>query len=247
MAKSHIVIKLGSSIVLTDKCQVAVARIQKLINQIKLLQTHGYAVTLVVSGAVAAGKRCLETGTDTVAFKQMAAGIGQIQLMAKLQELFLRKGLQAAQLLLTQEDLSSDKKQANIKNMLALSAIHNTVVIVNENDMIELNGFGGNDFLAYKIAELIESDYLLLLTDVEGVYTLDKTVMQEINQKERAHIASITITKKVGGVGSMQAKINAATQAAEQNIITFITSGHTENVLLRLIVDKEHLGTKVII
>lgn len=246
MAKSQVVIKLGSSIVLDKHCHVAVSRMQKLAAQIKLLQSHGHAVTLVVSGAVAAGKRRMDVASDNVAYKQMAAGIGQIELMTNLSSLFLQQQVKVAQLLLTQDDLLCEKKKANIQKMLTLSAEHNTVVIVNENDMIELNGFGGNDFLACKIAELIESDYLLLLTDVEGVYNLDKKIMQEIHHTSSSKIATINIFKKAAGTGSMQAKINAAQSAARQNITTFITSGHTENILLRLIVDKEHLGTKVL-
>ncbi len=247
MSQRHVVIKLGSSIVLNTEGYLETARIHRLIEQIKTIQTSGYTVSLVISGAVAVGKRFIQQSKESDdVFKQMAASIGQVRLMADLQEIFFQQHVHAAQLLLTKEDLRLKKKKTNIKNIL--NAAHNArmVFIINENDAVELNNFGGNDYLACKIASLINADYLLLLTDVEGVYSIDKTILKEIAPHSFHTMGSFTNNKKVGGTGSMIAKVKAASEAAGFDINTFIMSGHTANALSRLIINKEHIGTKVL-
>lgn len=247
MEQKFVVIKLGSSLIIQENGLLFKDRVCHLANQVKTLQNENYSVLLVVSGSLAIGKNivCAQNHESKI-FKQMIAGIGQVRLISGIQNIFLNHDLHAAQLLLTKQDLADAEKQNNICSVLQEAATQKIVTIINENDIVQLNDFGGNDFLACQIASLVQSEYLLLLTDVEGVMNIDKTVLSHISKRTTQDIPTISTNKKIKGTGSMKSKVEAAYKAADDNIKTYITSGHIQNVVLRLILDKEHIGTQVI-
>ncbi len=164
-----IVIKIGSSVIFTDRGILDEFRISHIRNQIIQLISQKNGVILVVSGAVALGSRYLYYHVlehDNIR-KQMMAGIGQVYLISKLHEIFLQKNLQIAQILLNKVFFKNYQKE-NIKNIFNLYIDLGVIPVINENDAVELNNFGGNDILASEIAKLMEAYQLIILSTLEG-------------------------------------------------------------------------------
>lgn len=250
MEKKRIVIKLGSSSIITGTGRVKRACVNQLAAQVRLLQKAGYDVVLVVSGAVACGKLPIGAGMQTMMAthgartNQVAAGIGQIRLIGALYDSFRKQKLQVAQLLLTQNDVADEGKRQTLLETFEHAFTQDVIIIANENDIVQLNNFGGNDYLAAQLARCIEADYLLLLTDVDGVYDRQMKLIP-VMEGAQHQIGDMHSTKSLG-TGSIQTKIQAAQQAARHDIRTFITSMETKDVLVRLVLEQEHIGTLVI-
>src|SRR5258706_6272203 len=118
------------------------------------------------------------------------------------------------------------------------------ILIVNENDIVELHSFGGNDYLTTELARLIKFDHLLFLSDTEGVLDNKLQVMKTYDkEKELAQLK-----KKIhrGQIGGIQGKLKAAIQAAQDGVTTWITHGKPKDILTRMFLENEHIGTKVL-
>ncbi|OGG03034.1 hypothetical protein A2W14_02195 [Candidatus Gottesmanbacteria bacterium RBG_16_37_8] len=163
-----IIIKIGSSILLTKRNKLDEFRIAHIADQILRLREKEYGIILVVSGAVAYGANFIEISEKDIKFRQAAAGIGQVYLTTVFQEIFIKKNLQLAQILLTKEELSSLKQQKSLRQIIRLYLKTGIIPIFNENDVIDLNCFGGNDFLAAELTKLFRADQLLILSSREG-------------------------------------------------------------------------------
>ena len=155
-----IVVKIGSSILITKRGKLDEFRIEHIARQVLQLQAEGFGVVLVVSGAVASGFKFVSQIENQNILRQAAAGIGQTILISTFQGVFASKKIQIAQILLTQESL----KREDFKDLLEFYLSLNIVPIINENDVISLNCFGGNDLLASEIAFLVEAEKLLILS-----------------------------------------------------------------------------------
>lgn len=155
----NIVIKIGSSVICTDRYKVDEFRLFHLARQIIILQRKGIKSVLVVSGAVTCGAR-------TSLNKNIAAGIGQVELISAILKVFSKKALKIAQILLRKNDLADDSEK--IKGVIEGYLDLNMIPVINENDVIDLNCFGGNDYLACEIAELIGAYKVLILSTLEG-------------------------------------------------------------------------------
>lgn len=243
-----IVVKLGSSITTTQRKKLDIFRIAQFVKQIALLFEKGYFVVLVFSGAVVTGKRILAIKKDSKkSINRLAAGIGQAYIISQIYEIFRSCNLKIAQVLLTKKDLGNSYKRESLRKIIQLAISQKTVVIINENDVVDLNAFGGNDFLANEIAQLIGSNYLIFLTDVNGVYSNRMKVIHELNADDSiTGIAQFNKLKNKDRIGGIQSKILAAQKSARSGAETIIANGKLENVLTRLILDKEQIGTKVI-
>jgi len=166
--KKMIVVKIGSSVLLTNRKKLDEFRISHIANQVTALIKAGIGVVLVVSGAVACGHKFVDFSKDKQYFKQAAAGLGQAILTATFTNIFSQKKMQVAQLLLTKDNFYLISKRQKIRDLLKFYIKSNFIAVINENDALDLNSFGGNDHLAGEIATLIDAERLLILSTHEG-------------------------------------------------------------------------------
>ena len=247
-----IVIKLGSSIVTNDGDGLDEKCLSSLIKQISILNSQNKKVILVSSGAIAAGLRKLgvKRRPKVLSELQSAAAVGQMDLVRVYEELFSDNNLVSAQILLTHSDLSDRKRYLNARSTIFNLIKNNVIPVINENDTVasEEIRFGDNDSLAAMVANLIEADLLVLLTDQDGLFSSDprgdnnaKLIRHGyVDDKNLDDLASGT--KSTIGTGGMATKILAARRAALSGAHTIIASGKRNNILVDLSND-EDIGT----
>ena len=247
-----IVIKLGSSIVTNDGDGLDEKCLSSLIKQISILNSQNKKVILVSSGAIAAGLRKLgvKRRPKVLSELQSAAAVGQMDLVRVYEELFSDNNLISAQILLTHSDLSDRKRYLNARSTIFNLIKNNVIPVINENDTVasEEIRFGDNDSLAAMVANLIEADLLVLLTDQDGLFSSDprgdnnaKLIRHGyVDDKNLDDLASGT--KSTIGTGGMATKILAARRAALSGAHTIIASGKRNNILVDLSND-EDIGT----
>jgi len=222
-------------------------RIIQLVKQITVLKEKGFTIVFVISGAVVCGNDILRTDeVEDRCAQQLAAGVGQAYLTSELYKIFMDHGFVLAQMLLTKGDLEDRNRQEALKNIMRLAVRTNIVPVLNENDLLELHSFGGNDFLAGKIAQLLHADSLLLLTDVDGVYSENQQIVRTIDAGKSKPILLDKRECPNGRVGGMEGKIEAAKTTAGSGIPTVIANGKIKNIVARLTLNQEKLGTRVI-
>ena len=172
----RVVVKIGSSLLSAEE-GLDLRRIRTLVQEMAELATNGREFILVTSGAVAAGRARLglRERPKTIPQKQAAAAVGQIDLMAAYKECFEARGRHVAQILLTREDLSNRRRYLNAKHAIAALLEARVLPIVNENDSVAVDEIklGDNDNLSAAVAALVEADLLVILSDVDGLYTAD--------------------------------------------------------------------------
>jgi len=245
-----IVIKVGSS-TLTQGTQTLSRRYMLgLVQQIAHLKSQGLQLVLVSSGAIATGRELLNSAKETQSSpsKQAFASIGQVKLMQTWLELFSLLDLQVGQVLLTKDDFSRSKCDLTRKTFTDL--LQHIIPIVNENDTIatQETRIGDNDNLAALVANLIEADTIILLTDQEGLYTADPRFNPDaklipiVKYIDETIFALATGSSTSVGTGGMVTKIEAAQIASRAGIRTIIASSTFPNVLIDLVEGKQ-IGT----
>ena len=247
-----IVIKLGSSIVTSDGDGLDEKCLSSLIKQIAILSSQNKKVILVSSGAIAAGLRKLgiKKRPKILSELQSAAAVGQMDLVRIYEELFSDNNLISAQVLLTHNDLSDRKRYLNARSTIFNLIKNNVIPVINENDTVasEEIRFGDNDSLAAMVANLIEADLLVLLTDQDGLFSSDPREDKEAKLIHHGYVDDKSLddlatgTKSKIGTGGMTTKILAARRAALSGTHTIIASGKKGNVLVDLSKD-EDIGT----
>lgn len=248
----RVVIKIGSSVITSREQGLNLARIDDLAKEVCQFQKQGRQVVLVSSGAVASGLEPLglTQRPQDIALKQAAAAVGQSRLMWSYEKAFRPFGLTVAQVLLTHEDLSQRRRFLNARNTLLTLMGRGVIPIINENDTVAVEEiqFGDNDMLAGLVAHLIDAQLLIILSDVEGLYTQDPKesshaellrVVEEVTP-EIEGLAGGTTTAE--GTGGMASKVRAAKQAATYGVATIVVNGKIQGVLTRLSSGDE-LGT----
>jgi glutamate 5-kinase len=244
----RIVVKIGSNILADGKEGLDTERISSIACDISELHDKGYDVVIVSSGAVAAGMRKLgliEKPRD-IRLKQAAAAIGQSNLMWAYERSFGAYGKKVAQVLLTRDDFSDRKRYINSKNTLMTLLSYRVIPIINENDTVATDEikFGDNDYLASLVAGLIESERLIILSDVEGLYTEDPGRSSGARLVEYVDEITTELEEMAGGAGStigtggMYSKILAAKRAVNHGIAVHIISGRRDGLLKSLIKGK---------
>jgi len=251
----RLVVKVGSALVTNSGHGLDLKAISDWARQIALLRTQGKAVVMVSSGAVACGVQRLGWGRrpKTVHEKQAAAAVGQAGLVEAYEAAFSRHGLHTAQILLTHDDLADRKRYLNARSTLTTLLALGVVPIINENDTVITDEikFGDNDTLGALVANLIEADALIILTDQKGLYTADPrkdanaTLIQEALAGDPALEAMAGGAGSHVGTGGMITKIIAAKRAAKSGAHTAIASGHEIDPIIRL-ANGEPLGTLLI-
>jgi glutamate 5-kinase len=246
------VVKVGSGLIASPKAGLDPDRVGMLSDELAQLVGDRREVALVSSGAVAAGmaRLGLTERPRSIPEKQAAAAVGQSALMWHYEQAFARHGIRVAQLLLTQEDVSHRSRYLNARNTLMTLLGFGVLPIVNENDTVAVEEIkvGDNDNLAALVAHLIDADLLVLLTDVDGLYTGDPA-----SDPEARRIESVAeVNEKIEGlvwddageisIGGMSTKLQAAQKATSSGIPMVIASGREPGALRRLL-KGEPVGT----
>lgn len=239
----NVIIKIGRNIATSKRNKLDEFRFEQLAKQMKRLQAEGIGVLFVVSAAVCCGERTLNLKGEYSLSKQLVGGVGQASVIAELYSIFKKHNLTIGQLLLTMQDLEDKRKRETIRTAIRQALKEQIILIVNENDIVELHSFGGNDYLATELAKLIGFDHLLFLSDTEGVLDSEMKIIKTYTKDKE--LGQIGQKHHRGQVGGIQGKLKAAVQAAEFGITTWITHGKTKDVLVRMFIQNEHIGTKL--
>jgi len=237
-----LVIKVGTRVLCEDDNSLSEAQLANLSSGISALQDRGYSVVLVTSGAVGVGMGVLGySERPTVpAEKQACAAIGQIRLMQKYADLFKSHGKTVGQILLTGDDFHDAKRFNNVRQTVRTLLAKGVVPIVNENDTVTTEEIkvGDNDKLSADVAQFLEADLLVILSDEEGLY--DKNPKAHADARRIEVVERITpdilrlAEEKPGSkvsVGGMRAKLNAIRQATEAGTPAVLARGHRVNLV----------------
>ena len=253
--KQRIVIKIGSSsLTHVQTGEVNLMKIEKLVRVISDLRGQGKDVVLVSSGAIAAGRQALghHRKPGSLAEKQAFAAVGQARLMMIYQKLFAEYNQTAAQVLLTKDTMVNDSSRYNAQNTFDELLNLGTIPIVNENDTVStseipyVDSFGDNDRLSAIVAALIGADLLILLSDIDGLYTDDPrenpeagfiSLVPEITP-EFLRMGKDTSGSDVG-TGGMSAKLAAARIATDSGADMVIANGDQVDVILDIMSGQE--------
>ncbi|NIN34742.1 MAG: glutamate 5-kinase [Gammaproteobacteria bacterium] len=245
------VVKLGSSLLTNNGCGLRVDSLQAWVNQMMDLRKQGCDVVVVSSGATAEGVARLgwKKRPHAIHELQAAAAVGQMGLVQAYETCFQQYAVHTAQILLTHADIADRQRYLNARSSLSTLIKLGVVPIINENDTVSTDEikFGDNDTLAGLVANLIEADLLVLLTDQQGLYDQDPRVNPSATLITEADAGDLTLLRYAGkggvlGRGGMQTKLHAATLAAKSGASSVIASGHETNILTRLAAG-EDLGT----
>ncbi|MCL6548561.1 MAG: glutamate 5-kinase [Alicyclobacillus sp.] len=246
MAVRRLVVKVGSSSITCGNGRLDLGKMSNLVQQIwRLRSEHGKEVVLVSSGAVAAGVDRLGWDRRAISLpeKQAAAAVGQGLLIDTYGRLFQPLGIPIGQVLLTRADVDDSRRLVHICDTMETLLKHGVLPIVNENDTVAVDEIrvGDNDTLAGLVAKVVKADLLVLLTDVDGLYTADPR-----KHPDAEHIQDIwSITEaleqaagdegSVVGTGGMHTKLSAAKIAVAAGIDVVVASSSREDVLDRVI------------
>jgi glutamate 5-kinase len=251
----RIVVKLGTRLLTGGSNHLDHEVMSRLVDQIARLHEKSVEPILVSSGAIASGRHKLGLSKNIrgIPFKQVLASVGQSRLMNTYERLFERHNITVAQALLTKADLSDRAGYLNARNTLLALIELRVICIVNENDVISIDEikeakFGDNDNLSAMVANLVDADLLMILTDIGGLYTADPT--RDHNAKLVPLVTKIDANiKKLGaatrsnvGTGGMITKIEAAALATASGVHVVIADGREPDVITRLAAG-ERIGT----
>jgi glutamate 5-kinase len=256
LAYRRIAAKFGTSLLTGGSDHLDEGVMSRLVAQMAQLHEQGAELLIVSSGAIAAGRYKLGLTGELrgIPFKQVLASVGQSRLMNVYERLLSRHGINVAQALLTKADLSDRAGYLNARNTLLALLELRVVCVVNENDVVAVDEiqeakFGDNDNLSAMVANLVDADLLLILTDIGGLYTADPRRNPDarlIPQVDRidAGIEGLA-TGTVGnlGVGGMATKIEAAKMATACGVTVVIADGREPDVISRIAAG-EAIGTR---
>jgi glutamate 5-kinase len=255
LAYKRVVIKAGTNVLSSDGSRLDREAMARLVGELADAQRSGAQVVLVTSGAIAAGREAMakSVGGRGVGVEQMLAAVGQIRLMHAYQEMFAENDVIVAQALLTHADVEGRRGYLNVRNTLNLLLANGVVPIVNENDVVETEEinevrFGDNDTLSALVANIVDADLLLLLSDVGGLYTTDPNrdpsaeLIARVEQVDAKTLGVAEEHRSQTSRGGMQSKLLAAGRAAATGVDVVIARGHEPGVVARA-VNGEAVGT----
>jgi len=241
----RIVIKVGSAVLTSSELGLDQNRIERLASDISSLMALGREVVLVSSGAIAAGLAKLglkKTKSMPLSLKQAAAAIGQSGLMWMYEKTFGTHGKKVAQVLLTREDLSNRTRFLNARNTLQTLLDYGVIPIINENDTVSVDEikFGDNDNLSSMVVHLTDADLLIILSDIDGLYTADPKI--DASAELIPVVEKITAEMERGagdanasmGTGGMRSKLMTAKKVGAFGAPMVIVNGKKNGVLQAL-------------
>jgi glutamate 5-kinase len=237
----RIVVKIGSSLIASRATGLRPEQIERLADEIAALRAGGREVLVVSSGAIVSGikKLQLKEYPKSLPVKQAAAAVGQSRLIWAYEKAFERLGIQVAQVLLTHQDLADRRRFLNARYTLTALIGFGILPIINENDTVAVEEIrvGDNDTLASEVAHLVDADLLVILSDVDGLYTEDPRknpsatlipLIPDITEdvERRAGVSST-----FEGTGGMATKVRAAKKVGEYGVSTLIVNGEQAGLL----------------
>ncbi len=237
----RVVVKVGTSTLTHSTGKLNLWRIEKLVRELADLGNQGKEIILVTSGAVGAGMDLLglKEKPKTIPEKQAAAAVGQGRLMHTYEKFFSEHGQVVAQVLLTREDSVKRTRYTNCRNTLLTLLKMGVIPIINENDAVAIDELkiGDNDTLSAMVASIVDADVLIILSDIEGVYTdnpqsnPEATLIGEIGDITPAIEALAGGAGSLRGTGGMYTKIQAGKIAVNSGVSMVIASGLRDGVL----------------
>ena len=247
--KHRIVIKVGSNVLTRKDGKLDVTRMSALVDQIAWLRRESYEVILVSSGAVACGRRELtvDHSLDSVEQRQLFSAVGQVKLVGLYYDLFREFGIHVGQVLTMKENFEAGEQYENQRACMTVMLQNNVLPIVNENDTVSVTElmFTDNDELSGLIAQMMEADTLVLLSNIDGIYTghPDDPSSEIIRSVAPGKDLSqyIKAEKSAFGRGGMHSKYTTASKVQKAGIRVIIANGERDNILTDLIQHKENV------
>ena len=252
----RIVVKIGSNALTRPDGRLDVTRMSALVDQIAWLRQHGCEVILVSSGAVACGRRELDNvdhELDSVEQRQLFSALGQAKLIGLYYDLFREYHIHVGQVLTMKENFEPGEQYRNQRACMTVMLENNVLPIVNENDTVSVTElmFTDNDELSGLIAQMMKADTLVLLSNIDGIYTGNPNDPQSQLIKEVAPNTDLTeyiqTEKSSAGRGGMQSKYATATKIQQAGIRVIIANGKRENVLIDLMQNNKNVPHTVFI
>jgi glutamate 5-kinase len=263
--KKRVVIKVGSNVLTRPDGTLDVTRISALADQIAALWREGIQTIVVSSGAVASGRGELagklagrfegrgedgESTLDAVSARQLFSAVGQIKLIDRYYNLFRDHGITCGQVLTTKESLSTEEQCLNQKNCMEVMLEAGVVPIVNENDTISITElmFTDNDELSGLVTGMMSANLLVILSNIDGVYTGDpadpdsRLIPEILPDDAELPDGSIQTSRSSFGRGGMVTKSRIARSVARSGVEVVIANGRRENILTDIILRRETSG-----
>jgi len=250
---NRIVVKVGSNVLTREDGMLNVTLMAHIVDQIAALRKAGLQVILVTSGAVAAGRAEVELQRklDPVSCRQLWSAVGQVKLINRYADLFNENGITCAQVLTTKENFSDRLHYLNMRNCMTTLLENDVVPIVNENDTISVTElmFTDNDELSGLITSMMDMEALIILTNVDGVFTGSpdepgSQLISSIKLGETLDVEAISGKKSNFGRGGMLTKFHIASKLAGQGISVHIANGTKINTLSNILkINKEAVHT----
>ncbi|MCG3114175.1 MAG: glutamate 5-kinase [Candidatus Manganitrophus sp. SA1] len=248
----RIVIKIGSSIIASHEKGLREERMAEIAEEVSILRSEGHEIFLVSSGAILCGmeKLGLTRRPKTIPLKQAAAAVGQSRLMWAYEKHFEKFQINVAQVLLTREDIADRKRFINARNTLMTLLEHGILPIINENDTVTVDEIklGDNDHLAAQITHLVDASLLVILSDIDGLFTADprknpEATLIPLIEEITPEIEGIAGEPgAISGTGGMATKVQAAKSVAAYGVTTLIVNG-TVSGLMKRAFEGESIGT----
>src|SRR5579884_261519 len=248
----RIVIKIGSSIIASHNQGLREERMAEIAEEVAGLRAEGREIFLVSSGAILCGmeKLRLAQRPKAIPLKQAVAAVGQSRLMWAYEKHFERHKINVAQVLLTRDDIADRKRFINARNTLMTLLEHGVLPIINENDTVTVDEIklGDNDNLAAQITHLVDASLLVILSDVDGLFTGDPRKVSDAALIPLVEEVTPEIEKisgepgKISGTGGMATKVHAAKSVAAYGVTTLIVNGTVPGLMKRAF-DGESIGT----
>ena len=245
MTRKRIVVKVGSNVLTTDTGKLDITRMSSLVDQIAWLRQNAYDVILVTSGAVACGRKELQVDhlLDSVEQRQLFSAMGQVKLINLYYDLFREYNIHIGQILTTKENFQSDRSYQNQKACMEVMLQNGVIPVVNENDTVSVTElmFTDNDELSGLIAQMLNAETLILLSNIDGIYTgnpsnPDSKVIRSVAPDQSLE-EYILPSKSSAGRGGMESKYKTARLTADAGIKVIIANGNRSDIL-RLLVEK---------
>ena len=235
----RVVVKVGSNVLTQTGGKLNVTRMSALVDQIAWMRHHGYEVILVTSGAVACGRRELPVDheLDSVEQRQLFSAVGQVKLVNLYYDLFREYGMHIGQVLTMKENFQTEEQYRNQRACMEVMLQNGVIPVVNENDTVCVTElmFTDNDELSGLIARMLKADLLILLSNIDGLYTGDpaqpSSELIRAVSPEDDMAAYIQSSKSSAGRGGMASKYHTASTLAREGVRVIIANGERGHIL----------------
>lgn len=231
----------------TEKGKLNITRLSSLVDQIAWMKEHGYEVILVTSGAVACGRQELKVDheLDSAEQRQLFSAMGQVKLINLYYDLFREYNIHIGQVLTMKENFVPGEQYTNQRNCMAIMLDNGVIPIVNENDTVCLTElmFTDNDELSGLIAQMMGAETLILLSNIDGIFTgnpkdPESKIIREVKPEDNLD-QYIQTSKSSAGRGGMESKYHTARTVAASGIRVMIANGNRDNILTALLTKPE--------